>query len=158
VRISIVYRGRAMPLVWSILAHPSSRVAYDVYQALLDQVAALLPWGCTVVLTAERGFADTQLMAHLARLGWHWRIRINGSWWVYRYGTRPCKVNRIPLSAGQALFWRHVYLTTQGYGPVHLALGRPPGSQESWCVVSDEPTEAKTFEEYGLRFDIAENF
>jgi hypothetical protein len=25
-------------------------------------------------------------------------------------------------------------------------------------VVSDEPTEAKTFEEYGLRFDIEENF
>jgi hypothetical protein len=25
-------------------------------------------------------------------------------------------------------------------------------------VVSDEPTEAKTFEEYGWRFDIEENF
>jgi hypothetical protein len=49
-------------------------------------------------------------------------------------------------------------LTTPWYGPVHLALGRPQGSQEDWCVVSDEPTEAKTFEEYGLRFDIEENF
>jgi hypothetical protein len=67
-------------------------------------------------------------------------------------------VNRIPLSAGQALFWHHVYLTKQWYGPVHLALGRPQDSQEYWFVVSDEPTEAKTFEEYGLRFDIEENF
>jgi Transposase DDE domain len=158
VRISIVYRGRAIPIVWSILEHPSSSVAYDVYKALLDHVAELLPLGCTVVLTADRGFADTHLMAHLTRLGWHWRIRIKGSFWVYRYGKRRCKVNRIPLSAGQALFWRHVYLTKQWYGPVHLALGRPQGSQEYWFVVSDEPTEAKTFEEYGLRFDIEENF
>jgi hypothetical protein len=44
------------------------------------------------------------------------------------------------------------------YGPVHLALGRPQASQEYWFVVSDEPTESKTFEEYGLRFDIEENF
>ena len=97
-------------------------------------------------------------MAHLTRLGWHWRIRIKGSFWVYRNGKRRCKVNRIPLGAGQALFWHDVYLTKQWYGPVHLALGRPQGSQEFWFVVSDEPTEAKTFEEYGLRFDIEENF
>lgn len=44
------------------------------------------------------------------------------------------------------------------YGPVHLALGRPQGRQESWFVLRDEPTETQTFEEYGLRFDIEENF
>src|SRR5262245_3133364 len=125
VRISIVYRGRAIPLVWSILEHPSSSVGLYVYQALLDDVAELLPRGCTVVFTADRGFADTQLMAHLTRLGWHWRIRIKGRFWVYRAGKRRCQVNRIPLSAGQALFWHHVYVTQQWYGPVHLALGRP---------------------------------
>jgi hypothetical protein len=30
VRISLVYRGRAIPMVWAVLEHPSSRVAYDV--------------------------------------------------------------------------------------------------------------------------------
>ena len=30
VRISIVSRGRAVPLVWKRLEHPSSRVAYEV--------------------------------------------------------------------------------------------------------------------------------
>jgi hypothetical protein len=111
VRLSILYRGRAMPIVWSILEYPSRSVAYDVYKALLAHGAELLPLGCTVVLTADRGCAETPLMAHLARLGWHWRIRIKGSLWVERYGKRRCKVYRMPLSAGQALFWRHVSLT-----------------------------------------------
>ena len=158
VRISLVYRGRAIPMVWAVLEHPSSSVAYDVYQGVLDKVAELLPFQCRVVFTADRGFADTHLMAHLTALGWHWRIRIKGSFWIYRHGKQRCKVNRIPLSAGQALFWHHVYLTKQCYGPVHLALGRPQDSKEYWFVVSDEPTESKTFEEYGLRFDIEENF
>ena len=158
VRISLVYRGRAIPLVWTVLEHPSSRVAYHVYKEMLDQVAELLPFQCTVVFTADRGFADTHLMAHLTRLGWHWRIRIKGSFWIYRHGKRRCKVNRIPLSVGQARFWRDIYITKKWYGPVHLALGRPQGSKEYWFVLSDEPTETKTFEEYGLRFDIEENF
>jgi hypothetical protein len=158
VRVSLVYRGRAIPVVWKVLEHPSSSVSYAVYQDLLDKVAELLPFGCTVVFTADRGFADTHLMEHLVQLGWHWRIRIKGSFWVYRPGTRACKVNRMPLSPGKALFWHHVYLTKQAYGPVHLALGRPKDTKEYWYVVSDELTTSKTFEEYGLRFDIEENF
>jgi hypothetical protein len=158
VRISLVYRGRAIPIVWKVLEHPSSSVAYDVYQDVLEKVADLLPFRCHVIFTADRGFADTHLMEHLARLGWHWRIRIKGSFWIYRGGKRHCKVNHIPLAAGQALFWHHVYITKNCYGPVHLALGRPQDSKEYWFVVSDEPTESKTFEEYGLRFDIEENF
>jgi hypothetical protein len=158
VRISIVYRGRAVPLVWKVLEHPSSRVAYDVYQDLLDKVAELLPFRCTVVFTADRGVADTHLMDHLVRLGWHWRIRIKGSFWVYRPGKRDGKVHRVPLSPGKALFWHHVYMTKQEYGPVHLARGRPQDTKEYWYVVSDERTESKTFEEDGLRFDIEENF
>ena len=146
-----------MPIVWKVLDHPSSSVAYDVYKDGLDKVAELLPWQCHVVFTADRGFADTHLMAHLARLGWHWRIRLKGSFWIYRPGKRRCKVNRLPWCAGKALFWPHVYMTTNRYGPVHLALGRPKDSQEYWFVVSDEPPELKTFEEYGLRFEIEEN-
>jgi hypothetical protein len=158
VRLSLVYRGRAVPLVWQVLDHPSSSVAYHVYTEIVDEVAELLPFRCHVVFGAERGVADTPLMEHLAKLGWHWRIRLKGSVWIYREGKRCCKVNRSPLSAGQALFWQHVYITKQWYGPGHLALGRPQDSKEYWFVVSDEPTEPKTFEEYGWRFAIEENF
>jgi hypothetical protein len=77
---------------------------------------------------------------------------------VYRPGKRDCKVKRMPLSPGKALFWHHVYITKQAYGPVHRALGRPKATKEDWYVVSDELTASKTFEEYGLRFDIEENF
>jgi hypothetical protein len=157
VRISVLYRGRAIPIVWRVLEHESSSVAYGVYAGLLDQVAKLLPPHCRVVFLADRGFADTDLMSHLRDLGWHWRIRIKRSFWVYRRG-RGCKLSRLGLRAGQACFWHDVHITAQRYGPVHVALARLPDSRESWFVVSDEPTSLGTFDEYGLRFDIEENF
>jgi hypothetical protein len=132
---------------------------------LLDQAATLLPVYGKVIFLADRGFADTKLMKDLQRLGWHWRIRIThrspsgkSVFYVYRRGRPGCKVSAISLARGQARFWHHVYITAQRLGPVHLALARPHGGHQCWLIVSDEPTDVKTFDEYGLRFDIEENF
>ena len=158
IRLSVIYRGRAIPLVWCVLHHGSAQVAFKVYQDLLKRAVLLLPRRCTVILLADRGFADTELMAYLPRLGWHWRIRIKRSFWLYRRGRPRCKVERLAVARGQACFWQQVSITEKRYGPVHLAVARPWQGQEVWYVLSDEPTAEKTFKEYGLRFDIEENF
>jgi hypothetical protein len=83
IRLSVVYCGRTVPLVWGVLKHGSAQVSFTAYKELREQAAVLLPRRCKVLL-ADRGFADTDLMAHLQRLGWHWRIRIKTSFWLYR--------------------------------------------------------------------------
>ena len=158
IRLSVLYRGRAVPLVWCVLQHGSAQVGFEAYRELLDRAAWLLPRRCKVIFLADRGFADTDLMAHLRRLGWHWRIRIKSSFWLYRRGRPRCKGERISLARGQACFWHQVCLTAKRYGPVHLAVARPRQGNDWWYVISDEPTDVTTLEEYGLRFDIEENF
>lgn len=159
VRISVIYRGRAVPLVWKTLAHHSSTVSLAAYQELLDQAAKLLPTGTQVVFLADRGFADTKLMAYLSHtLHWHWRIRIKSNFSVYRRHQRRCKISSIKLRRGQARFWHNVYITDKKFGAVHLALAKPYGTKETWLIVSDQPTATATFDAYGLRFDIEENF
>jgi hypothetical protein len=49
VRWSVLYRGRAVPLVWSVLEPGSAAVAYEVYKELLDKAAKLLPRTCKVM-------------------------------------------------------------------------------------------------------------
>jgi hypothetical protein len=158
VRWSVIYRGRAVPLVWCVIDHRSAAVAYEVYKVLLEKAATLVPFACSVVCLADRGFADTELMQHLQRLGWHFRIRIKSNFWIYRPGHGGCQVRAISLAPGQARFWQSVWLTGKRCGPVHLAVALPVGSDEYWYVISDEPTAVETLEEYGLRFDIEENF
>jgi len=159
VRISVVYRGRAVPLVWSVLEHPSSTVGFETYKNLLNKAAQLLlPFGCQVIFLADRGFADTDLMAHSTKLGWEWHIRLKGNFLIFRRGRRRCKAKQFTPARGQANYFHNVYITAEQYGPVHLAIARHPYSQEFWYVVSSQPTSMTTFEEYGLRFDIEENF
>jgi hypothetical protein len=158
IRLSVIYRGRAVPLVWCVLQHGSAQVAFEAYRELLERAALVLPRRCPVVFLADRGFADTDLMAHLQRLGWHWRIRIKSSFGLYRRGHRRCKVERLAVAQGHACCWHQVCVTDKHYGPVHLAVARPQSGNDFWYVLSDEPTDVTTLEEYGLRFDIEENF
>jgi hypothetical protein len=158
IRLSLVYRGRAVPVGWEVMAHGSSSVTHAAYEALLDAVPPLLPPGVKVVFLADRGFADTDLFAHLRRLGWHFRIRLKATFSVLRAGQPVCKVEDFSLAPGRALFLHHVAITAKGFGPVSLALARHSCTGEYWSIVSDEPTKVPTFEEYGRRFDIEEHF
>jgi hypothetical protein len=158
IRLSVVDRGRAVPIVWEVLEHGSSSVRHTAYEALLDVVPALLPAGVKVVFLADRGFADTELLAHLRRLGWHFRIRIKATFTVLRPGQPACKVEDFALAPGRALFLHNVTIRAEHFGPVSLALARHSKTGEYWYLVSDEPTSVHTFAEYGRRFDIEENF
>ena len=158
IRLSVMYRGRAVPLVGQVIEHGSAAVAFETYKDLLAQATARLPCACEVVLLADRGFADTQLRGHLRDLGWHWRIRIKSNFWIHPTHWRPLQVGDVELQPGHRSFWHGVAMTDKHFGPVHLAVARPLGSAEYWYVISDEAAGSKTFEEYGLRFDIAENF
>ncbi len=159
IRISVIYRGRAVPLIWETIEHGSSTVSFESYRDLLEEAAKLLPLGSNVIFLADRGFADTNLMEYLSEtLHWHWRIRIKSSFLVYRRNKRQCKISGIKLNRGQARFWHNVYITDKRFGVVHLALANPHGTKDNWLIVSDEPTHVTTFDDYGLRFDIEENF
>ena len=161
IRVSVQYRGRAIPLLWKVIEHPSSAVALTVYQPLLEQAQALLPQSNAVIFLADRGFADTHLMALLRNhLRWHFRIRIKSNFNIYRPGARVIRPHQFKLQPGQAMMLHSINLGNcelVGRG-VNLALACDPISKQFWYVASDEPTTLQTLYEYGLRFDIEENF
>jgi hypothetical protein len=160
VRLALVYRGRALPLGWTVLNSGSATVALERYQSILVQVASVIPADSQVVLLADRGFLDVKLMQLSRDLGWHFRIRIKSSIWIYQATKRRRKVKTLMPAPGCARFFTCVWLTEQRLGPVHLALAyvQTDNGYEKWAIVSDEPAGLETLDECGLRFDIEENF
>jgi hypothetical protein len=100
IRLALVYRGRAIPVIWRVLEHGSSSVKFMVYQDLLHKAARLLPSGVKVVLLADRGFGDHQLLRHVRQtLGWHYRVRLKSNSWVWRAGIALAAVEAISSGA-----------------------------------------------------------
>lgn len=159
IRVAVVHRGRALPLGWRVLAHPSASVAADTYRELLQDAARQLPKGIKVVLLADRGFIHTETMTLVRSFDWHYRIRFKINTWLWRSTKGWSQPKAFHLKPGEALCWHNVRLHKgQWYGPVHVIFGRNNVNGQFWAVVSNEPTNLQTFAEYGLRFDIEEAF
>ena len=160
IRLSVIYRGRAIPVIWRVLEHGSSSVRFIRYQDLLEKASRWMPKGIKVVFLADRGFVDHQLLHYLRQqLGWHYRIRVKTNTWVARAGKGWQQLNTFHLGVGQALMLHHVKVhKRRSIDGVHLALAVENQAGKLWLVVSSEPTTLQTLREYGLRFDIEENF
>ena len=161
IRIVVLYRGRAVPLVQQVIAHSSATVSFEQLEDVLNKAAAIVRQlkDCKVIFLADRGFADTDLMQRLSELAWSYRIRIKASFGVYSPAAQLlCKVGQIALGCGQAKYYHNVRLTKQHFGVVHVAVARPTGLNELWALVSDQPTSQQTFVEYGWRFQIVGAF
>ncbi|MBF0288915.1 MAG: hypothetical protein HQM14_13950 [SAR324 cluster bacterium] len=68
IRLSIIYRGRALPLVWKVIEHKSSMIALAQYQQLLSRFKEPLPNDGKVIFLADRRFADIELMKLCSQL------------------------------------------------------------------------------------------
>jgi hypothetical protein len=104
VRLCVVYRGRALPVVWRVLSHRSASVSFEQYQEMFAQAVRRLPSDKRVVLLADRGFIHSKLMGMLmAQLGWHYRIRLKSNSWIYRVGKGWCQLKDFHFNRGEAL-------------------------------------------------------
>ena len=159
VRVSVVYRGRAVPVAWRVLAHASISVKFDTYKLLLNRVAGILPTDVKIILLTDRGFVDIELMRHCRALNWNYRIRVKPNFWVCRPKKQPIQIKQFYLGLGEAILFHNLKVTkTDPYGLVSLALGRESIGGEFWAILSNETTSLQTFRESGLRFAIEENF
>ena len=160
VRLSVVHRGRTLPISWCVLHHPSASVAYQAYTWIIARAVDCIPNGVKVVLLADRGFVQTDLMNALTTgVGWHYRIRLKRNSWIWRGTQGWCQLTDYHLNRGEARCFHQVRLHKGAYyGPLHLIIGRNNVNGEFWAIVSDEQTTLRTFEEFGLRFDIEEGF
>ena len=157
--VGVVYRGRTVPAAWRVVVQSSSTVRLWTIQRVLRPAQRVLPPGIAIVLLADRGFADGQLMKYLKEtLGWHFRIRIKRSFASQLEGQWR-KVSSVQLRPGQAYCTPPVSIgKTEPYANVYLAFAHDRQSDQDGMIVSDEPTSLQTFAQYRLRFQVEESF
>jgi hypothetical protein len=159
IRASLVYRGRAIPLAWRALRHRSTQVSFEASQPVLNQVCTIMPAGQVITLLADRGFVHEQLLHSLRKQQWHFRLRLPADTLVHLSARRVAAVRELCPPAGWNRFFHGVSILGAAIGPVHLALAALVDQPDDpWFVVSDEPTDAETLDEDGLRFGIEESF
>ncbi|WP_299405886.1 transposase, partial [Acaryochloris sp. IP29b_bin.148] len=158
IHLSVVCCGRAVPFLWLVLEHKSAAVAFEEYQPLLRRARWFLRKHPDVMLLADRGFANHQLMSWLQQSRWHYCLRIPCD--VILHGPRRCprEVRRLWPSKGEAILYRNVGLWEDGVCRCNLVLANIRGVKEPWAVITDESPTLQTLWQYALRFRVEELF
>jgi hypothetical protein len=157
--VSVLYRGCAIPVAWTVLPATEKHAWRGEGLRMLRQVRAVVPRRFFVIVLADRGLYARWLFRRIVRLGWHPLLRINtgGTFRPAASAHYQALRSLVPHPGAQ---W--VGAGTAFQGPRHLnctLLARwDAGYTDPWLVVTDLAPSAGEACWYGLRAWIEQGF
>ena len=158
IHVTVICGGRAVPFLWKVLEHKSASVEFAEYYPLLRKAHWLLRSYPNVMLLADRGFANQDMLKWLQRSRWHWALRLPCDVLVSGPLRRAVEVRFLWPSLNQARLYHNVRLWSEAVLKVNLVLAYPKGVDEPWAVMTDERPTLETLWQYALRFRLEELF
>lgn len=115
--VSVLYKNRALPLVWLIVAGKKGHFPEDQHIEVLKRVKQLVSEDMNVIVLGDGEFDGVQWQAHIAEYGWSYVCRTAKN-------TLVCedevwfKLAQWGVMPGDCLAISNVEFTQQAYGPV----------------------------------------
>src|SRR2546427_8130537 len=154
--VCVGWRGRALPLLWGMLAPGASSFAEQ--KALLEVVASWLPPRARVLLLGDREFGTGVLAQWALHQGWGVCLRLRAHEYVRPAGGLPFELLPLVLP-GERRFWSRVAFTQKhAVTGLNLAMYWAPTAAEPWYLITTEPTCKLACASYARRFRIEEMF
>jgi hypothetical protein len=155
--ISVVYKKRALPLVWTVANRPKGHASDEEHLRLLRAVKAVLPEGRSVIVLGDGEFDGVPVQAALAEWGWGYVLRTAKNRQLGEpFGEEIVwfRFADLTVAPGDTLWVENVRFTKDAYGPVlAIAVGLPNGD-EAVYLVSNLDTAGEACHWYRKRFAI----
>ncbi|MGH8060328.1 MAG: transposase [Candidatus Entotheonellia bacterium] len=158
--ISVVYRGCAIPVAWTILLANQPAAWRCHWLRMLRQLRPAVPAGFTVIVLADRGLYARWLFGRIVRLGWHPFLRINTGG-TFRPDPEPTFRPLRSFVPQPGMRWQGTgtaFKTPHKRLRCTLLACWEAGYTDPWLILTDLPPEASEAGWYGLRAWIEQQF
>ena len=151
--ISIIYRKRAIPLVWLTVAGKKGHLPESTHLTLLARLQELVPEGCRVIFLGDGEFDGIELQAEITDAGWEYVCRTAKNCLIDDDGDQFA-LNEVGLTPGDCIDLPNVRVTRAGYGPVLIIAWWRRGYDEPIYLVTNMECVDEACYEYRRRFRI----
>jgi hypothetical protein len=161
VSIHAWYRGRSLPLVWTIW--PANQPLegegfWERIDALLQEVQHLLPAGVVVTVLADRAFGSPAFIDLVAQRGWHWVVRLQGQTRCRdRCGRERPVVDLIGAKGARRKMCGQVFKKA-GWRAASVVVYWGRRHRTPLCLATDLPPDWNIIDMYRHRFPIEPTF
>lgn len=161
VSINAWYRGRSLPLVWSVW--PANRPLegagfWQRISALLRQAQPLIPPGVVVTVLADRAFGTPAFTDLVSALGWHWIVRVQGQTQGRDLLGRERSLGQRVKARGERCKLAGEVFKKAGWRTASMVVYWGQRYRAPLCLVSDLPPQWTLIAVYRRRFAIEPTF
>jgi Transposase DDE domain len=153
--LHVVYKGRALPLVWQGRTGKKGHFPEALHIALVEQVQAWIPVGASVVLLGAGECDGTGLPQTLADAGWSYVCRtgchMTASW---QGETFRLETLGTCLKPGLLVAFAEARFTEAAYGPIMIICCWAKGYKEPLYLVTNMAVAEEACRVYAKRFRI----
>lgn len=157
--VSLCYRRRSLPLVWTWLPYKRGHSLTCTQITLLQEVQAWLPSHVQVVLLGDCEFGHTLLLEALDHWGWQYVLRQSGHnlvWLKGEHGWRS--LSSLAQRGGTVGWYPHTVLTRESAYPSHLVVYWQAPFKDPWLLATNVNCPAQALRLYRRRMWIEELF
>jgi DDE family transposase len=150
---SVVYRSRAIPLLWTVVKGKKGHLPEQLHCALIRRLQELIPPDATVTLLGDGEFDGTELQTTMRAATWEYVCRTASNILIYA-ADRVFTVGDLPLARGEAVCLADVRMTAKQYGPILLIGVWDAKQNEPIYLITSLADADDAVERYRLRFRI----
>jgi hypothetical protein len=153
--VNVIYKGRSLPIAWTVVSGKKGHFAEDVHIALIEKVHGLVPSKAHVVVLGDGEFDGIRWQQTLQDYGWTYVCRTGRNiTLVWDAETLSCAQLEAHLTPGYYIALPEVLFTHERYGPVMLICQWDTGCQEPIYLVSNMASAEQACDFYRKRFRI----
>lgn len=157
--VTLCYRRRTLPLVWTWIPYKKGHSQTSTQLALLREVRAWLDTSVQVILLGDSEFGRTLLLEELDFWGWQYVLRQSGHnlvWLKGEHGWRA--LDSLAKRGGPVGWYPQSVLTRDSAYPTHLIILWKSTFKEPWLLATNIKCPALALRVYGRRMWIEEMF
>jgi Transposase DDE domain len=158
--ISVLYRGCAVPVIWTVVPGNEPGAWEPHWERMLQRLHTRVPPGWQILVLTDRGMYSPRLYQCLVALHWHPFLRIRAQGF---YRLRPSRewleIKDLRPSSGETqAFPAEVFKNEEGRLTCTLVAFQGAGHAEPWLIVTDLSAETARASWYGLRAWIEQGY
>jgi hypothetical protein len=157
--VSVLYRGNAVPVAWTVLPANTRGEWKSHLLSMLSCLAPAVPAKTEVVVMTDRGLWCPDFWRALRAQGWHPLMRLHAGITFRPAGGERRKVGEWLRGPGHAFVARGAaFRRKKSQLPATLAAVWGSGKREPWVLLTDLPPDPALLRLYGLRYWIEAGF
>jgi hypothetical protein len=153
--ISVIYKGRALPLAWRVRQVPKGHFPEDFHINLVELVMSVIPEGTEVVFLGDGEFDGIDLQEVMNDSGWFYACRTAKSTVATWEGIQfNLDLLGSSIKPGMLIEFKEVQFTRNAYGPVMVMCCWAKDEAEPLYLVSNLSVAEEAIKYYQKRFRI----